>query len=250
MRWASARNQGSAESIPQKKASGLSADVPRARAFLRRLLLEADALPLVELFEVTSLDRIAVEKPLLTALVLDEPETAVPYQTFDGSVRHVDLRGPYGPTRSCIKFRSRSVERQANQRRHPAAAFNTPVAGSSVSTSSATALAKVRSAVRTIEASPRALTMRAKSAANSGRSSGSSDALGCSASSTRGPSASARPSRSRSFIAAGSDPVGAARASDGSDTSLASSRTFARSAGDISSISSDSGSARFCSTVN
>src|SRR5688500_5672071 len=104
-RWASARNQGRSVS---KRSVRICADIARARSLLRRLLLEADALPLVELFEFPYLDRIAVEKPLLTALVLDEPETAVPYQPFDGSVRHVDLRGPYGPARSCIKFRSRS----------------------------------------------------------------------------------------------------------------------------------------------
>src|SRR5688500_3089879 len=70
------------------RRSGLRSDIARSRSFLGRFLLEADALPFVELLEVARLDRVAVEEPLLTALVLDEPETPIPHQTFDCSVRH------------------------------------------------------------------------------------------------------------------------------------------------------------------
>ena len=65
------------------------ANVARSGSLLGGLFLEANALPFVELLEVARFDGVAVEEPLLTALVLDEPETAIPDQTLDCSARHV-----------------------------------------------------------------------------------------------------------------------------------------------------------------
>ena len=61
-------------------ASGFGrANVTRAWAFLRRFLVEADALTLVELIESPAFDRAAMEEPLLTAFVADESEPAIPH---------------------------------------------------------------------------------------------------------------------------------------------------------------------------
>jgi len=45
-------------------------------------------LTLVELFESAGFNRTAMEEPLLAAIVTDEAEPAISYQTFDRSVRH------------------------------------------------------------------------------------------------------------------------------------------------------------------
>ena len=88
-----------------ENVSGFCPDVPGAWSFLRRLFLEADALPFVELVEFTGFDGAAMEEPLLSAIVPNESEPPIPDQTLDSSVRHVDnlrrpqARGPaYGLT--------------------------------------------------------------------------------------------------------------------------------------------------------
>jgi hypothetical protein len=44
---------------------------------------------------MAGMDGAAMEEPLLTAVIADEPEAPIPYEPLDGTVRHVDnLRGP------------------------------------------------------------------------------------------------------------------------------------------------------------
>jgi len=72
-------------------ASGFGrANVARAWAFLRRFLVETDALPFVELIEGAALDGAPMEEPFLPAIVADESEPAIPHQTLNRAVRHVD----------------------------------------------------------------------------------------------------------------------------------------------------------------
>jgi hypothetical protein len=57
---------------------------------LRRLFVKADALALVELLETSGLNGAAMEEPLLSAIVTDEPETTVPDQSLNRTARHVE----------------------------------------------------------------------------------------------------------------------------------------------------------------
>src|SRR6266571_2687276 len=72
------------------------ADVPGSGAFGRLLFVEAHALAFFEILEAAALHRAAVEKPLLTALVANEPESLFPRQTFDRAARH-DVSLSAGP---------------------------------------------------------------------------------------------------------------------------------------------------------
>ena len=71
-----------------------------------------------------------MEEPLLTAIVANEAESAIPDQPFNRAVRHVDVpprtvaRRPWG---SPIKFRS--VHAYLNNLRHADSGFSSPVAG-------------------------------------------------------------------------------------------------------------------------
>ena len=86
--------------------------IPRAWAFLRRFLVEADALSLVQLFEVSGLHRAAMEEPFLPAIVPDEPESPIAHQTLDDPVRHVDnLRGPRCTVLPILGIKFCSMER-------------------------------------------------------------------------------------------------------------------------------------------
>src|SRR4029077_9881299 len=65
------------------------ADITCPGTLLRRLLIEAHALSLVQLFKSTCFNRTAVEKPFLPAIIPDEAEPTIAYQSFDSSVSHV-----------------------------------------------------------------------------------------------------------------------------------------------------------------
>ncbi len=89
--------------------SCVRANVAGTRPLLRRLLVEHDALPFVELLERAGLHRAPVKEPLLTAVIPDEAKSAIPYQSLDRAVRHVEyLRGsrPHDPALNQFKFRS------------------------------------------------------------------------------------------------------------------------------------------------
>src|SRR6185312_3105097 len=60
----------------------LAANVARARALGRRLLIEGHALAFVQRIEA-ALHRATVEEPLLAAVVADESEASVPNESFD-----------------------------------------------------------------------------------------------------------------------------------------------------------------------
>src|SRR5262245_66669228 len=80
---------------PGRRSASVSPDIPGARPFGRWLLVETDPLPLIQCLEGACLHRTAMEEPLLTAVVPDEPKTAIAHQPLDRPVSHVDnLRGP------------------------------------------------------------------------------------------------------------------------------------------------------------
>ena len=71
-----------------------------------------------------------MEEPLLTAIVADEAESAIPDQPFNRAVRHVDVPPRTVARRPCgtaIKFRS--VHAYLNNLRHADVGFSSPVAG-------------------------------------------------------------------------------------------------------------------------
>src|SRR4029078_9710842 len=72
------------------------AHVARARPFVGRFFVEADALSLAQLIEV-HLHRAAVEKPLLSAIVPDEPEPPIPNKSLDRATWHSRLLGHTHP---------------------------------------------------------------------------------------------------------------------------------------------------------
>src|SRR5947208_5634161 len=89
--------------------SALGSDISRARSFRRRFFVEADALTFVELLELACRHRAAMEEPLLTTVVADEAESAIPDQPFNRAVRHVDVPPRAVARRPCgdaINFRS------------------------------------------------------------------------------------------------------------------------------------------------
>jgi hypothetical protein len=69
-----------------------AANVPGARPLRRRLLVEVNALAFVQLIEA-ALHGTSMEKPLLAAVVTNEPETPVPNESLDSAGRHPSLLG-------------------------------------------------------------------------------------------------------------------------------------------------------------
>src|SRR5215213_9201044 len=84
--------------------SVFAADVAGARPLGRRLFFEADALAFIQLVEAAA-DRTAMKEPLLAALVANESESAVPYESLDRPGRHPSLLGrvcPRSPASSSV----------------------------------------------------------------------------------------------------------------------------------------------------
>src|SRR5262245_25003539 len=69
-----------------------AANVAGARPLCRRLFFEVDALAFIQLVEA-SLHRAAVEEPFLSAIVANEPESAITHESLDGAARHPSLLG-------------------------------------------------------------------------------------------------------------------------------------------------------------
>ena len=104
--------------------------LPARGRFRRRLFVETDALTFVELLERAGRHRTAMEEPLLTTIITDEAESAIPDQPFNRAVRHVDVPPRAVARRPCgspIKFRS--VHAYLNNLRHADSGFSSPVAG-------------------------------------------------------------------------------------------------------------------------
>src|SRR5437660_1847261 len=73
------------------RSSGcFAANVRRPRSLGRRLFLEAHALAFVQLIEA-ALHRAPMKKPLLSAIVANEPETPVTNESLDRAARHPSL---------------------------------------------------------------------------------------------------------------------------------------------------------------
>jgi hypothetical protein len=70
----------------------LASHVAGARPFGRRLFIKRNALAFIQLIKAP-LDRAAVKKPLLPAVVTNEPESSVPDKSLDTSARHPSLPG-------------------------------------------------------------------------------------------------------------------------------------------------------------
>jgi hypothetical protein len=71
-----------------------------------------------------------MEEPLLTTVITDEAESAIPDQPFNRAVRHVDAPPRTVARRPCgspIKFRS--VHAYLNNLRQVDSGFSSPVAG-------------------------------------------------------------------------------------------------------------------------
>src|SRR5438045_1771920 len=66
------------------------ANVAGAWSLGRGLFVEVDALAFIQLIEAP-LHRAAMKEPLLPAVVSNEPEAAVPYESLDGAARHPSL---------------------------------------------------------------------------------------------------------------------------------------------------------------
>src|SRR5712664_1554210 len=88
----------------------VAANVAGARPFGRRLFFEIDALALIQLVEAT-LHGAAMKKPLLPAIVADEPEPSIANESLDGTTRHPSLleRARVRAEETDIKFRSTGI---------------------------------------------------------------------------------------------------------------------------------------------
>jgi hypothetical protein len=91
-------------------SGGFAANVPCARPLGRRFFLEIDALAFIQLVEAP-LDRAAVKKPLLPAIITNESESPVPHKSLDDATRHPSLLGLANAPEetSNINFRSTLV---------------------------------------------------------------------------------------------------------------------------------------------
>src|SRR5262245_56134274 len=129
------RRSGRQEAGKHDRLLRRRADISCPGPFLRRLLFEAHPLPLIQLFKPFGFDRATVEKPLLSTIVADETEATIPHQSLNCSVGHVK-------TSVGLPHVVQVLFRQENQLRKPNLfSSNSPVAGRTSSTRSATALA-------------------------------------------------------------------------------------------------------------
>ena len=71
-------------------ALAFASDVSGSWSLRRGLFVEADPLAFVQRIEAARLHRTPVKEPFLSAIVTDEPESAIPDQPFNRAVRHVD----------------------------------------------------------------------------------------------------------------------------------------------------------------
>src|SRR3954453_7364588 len=81
-----------AREAPLSVASAFAANVAGTRPFGRRFFFELDALAFIQLIEA-ALDRAPGKKPLLAAVVANEPESSVTHESLDGATRHPGLLG-------------------------------------------------------------------------------------------------------------------------------------------------------------
>jgi hypothetical protein len=92
-----------------------AADVSGSWPLGRRFLVEADALAFIQRIEA-ALDGTPVEKPLLSALVADEPKTAVANESLDSTTRHPSLlEHVHVPGALGIKFHSSSATSESQE---------------------------------------------------------------------------------------------------------------------------------------
>src|SRR5207249_2685535 len=80
-------------SVVSAASLAFAANVSCSRPLGRRFLLEAHALPFVQLIEA-ALDRAAMEEPLLSAVVSNEPEPTVSNESLDRTARYRVSLGP------------------------------------------------------------------------------------------------------------------------------------------------------------
>src|SRR5207237_4206065 len=88
--------------------SAFGANVAGARSLGRGLFVEVDALAFIQLIEA-ALHRAAVKEPLLPAVVSNEAEAAIPYESLDGATRHPSLLEHARAQSVVIKFRSTEI---------------------------------------------------------------------------------------------------------------------------------------------
>jgi hypothetical protein len=100
------RSEARVASVAERLA--VAANVTGSRPFGRRFFLELNALAFIQLVEA-ALNRAAMKKPLLSAIVTNESKATVANEPLDGATRHPGLLGRTFAQNTDIKFRSTRI---------------------------------------------------------------------------------------------------------------------------------------------